>query len=113
MIVSNYLAALMEAACADTESPDSGAAEALRMMEPLVRETVRQRSGSARRCMTARSRAVDGAVLHARSMRDGLGSGVAAIYRQLGAIALELARAQAKADPKALDAIARTLGTIN
>jgi hypothetical protein len=39
--------------------------------------------------------------------------GVAAIYRELGAIAIELARAQAKADPKALDAIARTLGTTN
>ena len=39
--------------------------------------------------------------------------GIAAIYRELGAVAIELARAQAKADPKALDAIARTLGTTN
>jgi len=113
VIVSNYLAALMEAGLRSYGKSGLGRGEALRMMEPLVRETVDNvfRLGTVD-ALTGPIARGDGAVVTRQI--DALTAwdpGVAAIYRQLGAIALELARAQAKADPKALDAIARTLGT--
>jgi len=113
VIVSNYLTALMEAGLRSYGKSGLGRGEALRMMEPLVRETVDNvfRLGTVD-ALTGPIARGDGAVVTRQvDALTGWDPGVAAIYRQLGAIALELARAQAKADPKALDAIARTLGT--
>jgi len=105
----------MEAGLRSYEKSGLGRGEALRMMEPLVRETIDNvfRLGAVD-ALTGPIARGDGAVVTRQV--DALTAwdpGVAAIYRQLGLIAIELARTQAKADPKALDVIARTLGTTN
>ncbi len=112
VIVCNYLAALMEAGLRSYEKSGLQRDDALRMMEPLVRETVDNvfRLGTVE-ALTGPIARGDGAVVTRQV--DALTAWdprVAAIYKELGAIALELARARAQADPAALDAIARTLG---
>ena len=101
----------MEAGLRSYAKSGLGRGEALRMMEPLVRETVDNvfRLGTVD-ALTGPIARGDGAVV-ARQV-DALTAWDQAMRRskELGAIAIELARA-AKADPRSARRIARTLGT--
>ncbi len=111
VIVCNYLTALMEAGLRSYEKSGLKREEALRMMEPLVRETVDNvfRLGTVD-ALTGPIARGDGAVVSRQvEALAAWDPRVAAIYRQLGAVAVELARAQGGADPQALAAIERTL----
>ena len=111
VMVCNYLAALLEAGLRGYEKAGFKRDDALHMMEPLVRETLDNvfRLGTVE-ALTGPIARGDHAVV-ARQI-DALGAwdpGIADIYKKLGAVAVELARAQGKADPAALAAIDRAL----
>ncbi len=111
VIVCNYLTALMEVGLRSYEKSGFKRDDALNMMEPLVRETLDNvfRLGTAD-ALTGPIARGDHAVV-ARQV-DALAAWdprVADIYKQLGAVAVELARAQGGADPAALAAIERFL----
>lgn len=111
VIVCNDLTALMEAGlrCYEKAGLDRGRARA--MMEPLVRETLDNvfRKGTVAALTGPVSRG-DGEVvarqLEALAQWDPR---IAAIYRSLGAVAVELAHLQGQADPRALERIAALL----
>ena len=113
VIVCNYLTALLETGIRSYEKSGFKRDEALHVMEPLVRETLDNvfRLGTVE-ALTGPIARGDHAVV-ARQV-DALAAWdprVAEIYKQLGAVAVDLARAQGSADPKALAAIERTLAT--
>lgn len=104
VMVCNYLAALMEAGLRCYAEAGIGRETALAMMEPLVRDTVDNvfRFGTARALTGPIARGDDGVV--ARHL-DALGARdprMRALYQQLGAVALELARAQGAAGTEGL-----------
>jgi predicted short-subunit dehydrogenase-like oxidoreductase (DUF2520 family) len=111
VIVCNYLTALMEVGLRSYEKSGLKRDEALRMMEPLVRETVDNvfRLGTAGALTGPIARGDHAIVARQVAALGAWDEQTAGVYRQLGAIAVELARAQGDADPAALDAIARTL----
>jgi predicted short-subunit dehydrogenase-like oxidoreductase (DUF2520 family) len=111
VMVCNYLTSLMEVGLRSYEKSGFKRDDALRMMEPLVRETLDNvfRLGTAE-ALTGPIARGDHAVV--AKQIDALGAWdprTAAIYKHLGAVAVELARAQGKADPAALSAIERAL----
>ncbi len=111
VIVCNYLPALIETGLRCYEKSGYARDTALRMMEPLVRETLANvfRLGTVN-ALTGPIARGDHAVV-ARQV-DALGQWehrIAAIYRELGAVAAELARAQGAADPAHLTRIERLL----
>lgn len=115
VIVCNYLTALLETGIRSYEKSGFKRDEALHVMEPLVRETLDNvfRLGTVE-ALTGPIARGDHAVV-ARQV-DALAAWdprVAEIYKQLGAVAVDLARAQGSAEPKALDAIKRLLVTKN
>jgi len=115
VIVCNYLTALLETGIRSYEKSGFNRDEALHVMEPLVRETLDNvfRLGTVE-ALTGPIARGDHAVV-ARQV-DALAAWdprVAEIYKQLGAVAVDLARAQGNAEPKALDAIKRLLVTKN
>jgi predicted short-subunit dehydrogenase-like oxidoreductase (DUF2520 family) len=115
VIVCNYLAALMEVGLRSYEKSGLERGEALRMMEPLVRETVDNvfRLGTVE-ALTGPIARGDHAIVERQATALAAWNGnVADVYRDLGRIAVELAQAQGNADAAALAAIARTLGTRN
>jgi predicted short-subunit dehydrogenase-like oxidoreductase (DUF2520 family) len=111
VIVCNYLAALMEAGLRSYEKSGLDRDNALRMMEPLVRETVDNvfRLGTVG-ALTGPIARGDHALVERQSAALKAWNGdIADLYRDLGRIAVELAQAQGKADPAALATILRAL----
>jgi len=104
VIVCNYLTALMETGLRCFEKAGFARETALPMVEPLVRETLDNvfALGTVR-ALTGPIARGDGAVvgrqLEALTAADPR---IARIYRQLGAVALELARARGQLDAAAL-----------
>jgi predicted short-subunit dehydrogenase-like oxidoreductase (DUF2520 family) len=111
VIVCNYLASLMEVGLRSYEKSGFRRDDALNMMEPLVRETLDNvfRLGTVQ-ALTGPIARGDHAVV-ARQVRAlaAWDPRVAEIYKELGAVAVELSRAQGGADGAALDAIERML----
>jgi predicted short-subunit dehydrogenase-like oxidoreductase (DUF2520 family) len=115
VIVCNYLTALMEAGLRSYEKAGLRRDDALRMMEPLVRETVDNvfRIGTVD-ALTGPIARGDHAVVERQAAALAAWNGnIADVYRDLGRIAVELAQAQGKADAAALAGITRTLATRN
>lgn len=112
VIVCNYLTALLETGLRCYEKSGFERETALRMMEPLVRETLDNvfRLGTVQALTGPIARGDLAVVAHQVEALGAWDTRVAAIYKQLGAVAVELARAQGKADADALAAIERMLG---
>ena len=111
VIVCNYLVALLEAGirCYEHAGLDRGTATA--MMEPLVRETVDNvfRLGTAQALTGPIARGDDAVVArHIEALR-AWNVDAAELYRRLGAVALELARARGEANSEALSRLAGLL----
>lgn len=111
VIVCNYLTALLETGLRCYEKSGFERDTALRMMEPLVRETLDNvfSLGTVQALTGPIARGDHVVVARQVDALEAWEPGVAAIYRKLGAVATELARAQGKADPSALAAIERLL----
>lgn len=111
VIVCNYLTALMEVGLRGYEKSGLQRAVALRMMEPLVRETVDNvfRLGTAPALTGPISRGDSAIVARQVDALSAWDPRVAEIYKQLGSVSVELARAQGGADLNALAAIERLL----
>ena len=111
VIVCNYLTALLEAGLRCYEKSGFEREAALRMIEPLVRETLDNvfKLGTAQALTGPIARGDHAVVAHQLEALSAWDPRIAAIYRQLGSIAIELARAQGKADADALAAIERLL----
>jgi len=111
VIVCNLLTALIEAGVRGYEKAGFKRDDALRVMEPLVREGLDQtfRLGPARALTGPIARGDHAVVKRELEALDAWNPQIAAVYRQLGAIAVELARAQGKADRDEFAAIARLL----
>lgn len=109
VIVCNYLTALLETGLRCYEKSGVERETALRMMEPLVRETLDNvfKLGTVEALTGPIARGDHAVVAHQVDALGAWDSRIAAIYRQLGAIAVELAQAQGKADADALAAIER------
>ena len=111
VIVCNYLVALMETGIRSYQKSGFQRDEALHVMEPLVRETVDNvfRLGTAAALTGPIARGDHAVVERQVAALASWDSRVAAIYKELGAVAVELARIQGKADTSALAAIERLL----
>ena len=112
VIVCNYLAALIETGLRAYEKSGFPRDDALHMIEPLVRETVDNvfRLGPAEALTGPVARGDHAVVARQIAALTAWNPGIAEIYRHLGAVAVELAQTQAKADPAWLAKIARMLG---
>jgi predicted short-subunit dehydrogenase-like oxidoreductase (DUF2520 family) len=112
VIVCNYLVALMETGLRCYEKAGIERATAVAMMEPLVRETVENvfRLGTVKALTGPIARGDDAVVAHQLAALGTWDARVGILYRELGAIALELAREQGEADPVALDRLHELLG---
>lgn len=107
VIASNYLVALVEAALRAYALAGIPRESARAMMKPLLRETADNALGMGTVSALTGPIARGDAALVARQL-DALEKAdpsLAALYRELGRIAVELARAQRKAHAAALDAI--------
>ncbi len=111
VIVCNYLTALLETGVHCYEKAGFTHDDALRMMEPLVRETLDNvfRLGTVKSLTGPIARGDHAVVARQVEALAAWEPRIAAIYKELGAVAVELARAQGKADPDGLAAIERTL----
>ena len=111
VIVCNYLAALLETGIRSYEKSGFKRDDALRMMEPLVRETVDNvfTLGTAAALTGPIARGDHAVVARQVAALEAWDSRVAAIYKDLGVVAVELARTQGKADTSALTAIGQLL----
>ena len=111
VIVCNYLVALLETGIRSYEKSGFKRDDALRVMEPLVRETLDNvfRLGTAEALTGPIARGDHVVVARQVDALEAWDPRVAAIYKNLGVVAVELARAQGKADPDALAAIGRLL----
>lgn len=108
VIVCNDLTALLETGALCFEKAGIPRGDAMRMMEPLVRETLDNvfALGTVRALTGPVAR---GDVDVVRRQLAALDPRSAAVYRSLGVIAVHIARAQGKADAAALAAIAALL----
>ena len=111
VIVCNYLTALMEAGLQCYEQAGLPRATASAMMEPLVRETVDNvfALGTAGALTGPIARGDHGVVARQMAALEGFDARIAAVYRALGTIAVELARARGGATGEALAAVQRAL----
>ncbi len=111
VIVCNYLTALLETGVRCYEKAGFTRDDALTMMEPLVRETLDNvfRLGTVKSLTGPIARGDHAVVARQVEALAAWEPRIAAIYKELGAVAVELARAQGKADPDGLAAIERTL----
>ena len=107
VIVCNYLTALLEAGILGYERAGFARDVALRMIETLVRETLDNvfKLGPVSALTGPVARGDRSVVQHHVEALAAWDARIAAIYRDLGGVAVDLARAQAKADPEALTAI--------
>lgn len=104
VIVCNYLTALLETGLRSYEKAGLDRDTATRMMAPIVRETLENVLAlGTTRALTGPIARGDHAVVagHLEAL-DAWNARVAAIYRELGAVALDLAREQGEADSDAL-----------
>jgi predicted short-subunit dehydrogenase-like oxidoreductase (DUF2520 family) len=104
VIVCNYLTALIEAGLRCYESAGIPRGTAATMIEPIVRQTVHNvfRLGTAGALTGPIARGDDGVVLHHLAALQSSEPRLAALYRELGTIALDLARLQGvEAEPLA------------
>lgn len=97
----NYLVALIEAAVRAHEKAGIPRAASLRALEPMVRETVDAifRQGPERALTGPISRGDVATVKRQLAAVEGWDAGMAALYRGLGRIAVELARRDGRLDP--------------
>lgn len=104
VVVCNYLTALMEAGLRCYEKAGIERETAGGMMEPLVRETLENvfRLGTAGALTGPIARADDSVVARHLEALDAWDSRIAAVYRDLGALALDLSRAKGEGDIAAL-----------
>lgn len=105
VIVCNDLVALMEAGLRCYGKSGIVRETALAMMEPLVRETVDNvfRLGTAQSLTGPVARGDHAVVAQQVEALETWDARIGAIYRELGAVALDLAREQGGADAEALD----------
>jgi predicted short-subunit dehydrogenase-like oxidoreductase (DUF2520 family) len=111
VFASNYLTALLEAGARCHEQAGSSREDALRMMEPLARETLDNvfKLGTVQ-ALTGPIARGDGAVIARQVVAlAAWDPRIEAVYKRLGAIAVDLARRRANADADALAAIDRLL----
>ena len=115
VIVCNYLVALLETGIRSYEKSGFKRDDALRVMEPLVRETVDNvfKLGTAEALTGPIARGDRAVVARQVDALEAWDPRVAAIYKDLGKVAVELARAQGGADVTALAAIERLLSGEN
>jgi predicted short-subunit dehydrogenase-like oxidoreductase (DUF2520 family) len=111
VIVCNYLTALLDTGARCYEKAGIARGDAMRMMQPLVRETLDNvfALGPARALTGPIARGdidVVGRQVEAVEKADPR---IAAVYRELGKVAVELAHEQGGADAGALKAIERIL----
>lgn len=108
VLVCNDLTALLEAGLRAYAAAGIARAEALRMMEPLVRETLDNvfALGPARALTGPVARGDLAVVEQHLAALDAGDARIAAVYRSLGALAVELARAGGGAPADALAALA-------
>ena len=111
VLVCNYLAALFETGARCYEKAGLERETALKVMEPLVRETLDNifRIGTAGALTGPIARGDHAVVKRQLEALAAWDPRIAAIYRQLGAVTVELAREQGKADADLLAAIERAL----
>lgn len=111
VMVCNDLTALMETGLRCYEKAGLTREIASEMMEPLVRETLENvfQMGTAPALTGPVARGDDAVVARHLEALAAWDPRVAEIYRNLGAIALELARAQGEADDEALARLERLL----
>ncbi len=111
VMVCNYLTALMEAGLQCFENAGLPRATASAMMEPLVRETVDNvfELGTTKALTGPIARGDHAVVARQLAALQAVNPHIADIYRALGAVALELSRAQGRADPAALALLRKTL----
>ena len=111
VIVCNYLTALLETGIRSYEKAGFKRDDALHVMEPLVRETLDNifRLGTVDALTGPIARGDQAVVARQVEALAAWDPRVAAIYKELGMVAVELARAQGEADVTALAAIERTL----
>ncbi len=109
VIVCNYLTALLETGVRCYEKAGFTRDDALRMMEPLVRETLDNvfKLGTVKALTGPIARGDHAVVARQVEALAAWEPRIAALYKGLGAVAVELARAQGKADAGALAAIER------
>jgi predicted short-subunit dehydrogenase-like oxidoreductase (DUF2520 family) len=108
----NYLVALIEAALRAHEKAGIPPAASLRAIEPMVRETVDAvfRTGPARALTGPISRGDAATVARQIAQIAGWDGAMAALYRGLGRIALELALADGRLDAERAAALREALG---
>ena len=111
VIVCNYLVALLETGLRAYERAGIGIETGYKLIEPLVRETVNNvfRSGTVRALTGPIARGDHEVVARQLARLGELDPRLAAVYRHLGVIALELARSQGGAEPRSLARIGRVL----
>jgi predicted short-subunit dehydrogenase-like oxidoreductase (DUF2520 family) len=111
VMVSNYLTALLEAGLRCYETAGISRDVAVAMIEPIVRETVDNifELGPAQALTGPIARGDDAVVGRHLQALTAWDVRTAAIYRDLGRIALELAHAQGNADFEALRRLAEVL----
>lgn len=111
VMVCNYLTALIETGLRCYQKSGFERGTALRMMEPLVRETLDNvfSLGTVRALTGPIARGDHAVVARQVEALEKWEPHIAAIYKDLGAVAAGLARAQGKADADALAAIERLL----
>lgn len=105
VIVCNYLVSLMETGLRCYEKAGLQRETAAAMMEPLVRETVDNvfKLGTVKALTGPIARGDEAVVAKQIEALAAWDARIGCIYRELGAVALELARAQGEADTAALD----------
>lgn len=112
VLVCNYLAALMETGLRCYERAGIDRATATGMMAPLARETLENvlGAGTARALTGPIARGDEEVVRRHLEALDAWNERIAAVYRDLGSIAVDLARERGEADGEALRRIEALLG---
>lgn len=113
VIVCNYLVALLEAGLRAYEAAGIRLETGYKLMEPLVRETLDNvfRTGTVRSLTGPIARGDDALVARQVACLRNVDPQLAALYRELGRVALALARSQGAAPAGALAKVARALRT--
>lgn len=111
VMVCNYLTALLEAGLGCYEAAGIKLDTAYKLMEPLVRETVDNifRVGTVRSLTGPIARGDDAVVARQLDALSRQNRDLGAVYRELGRVALALARSKGEAEPRNLNRIARVL----
>jgi len=111
VMVCNYLTAVLEAGLRCYSGAGIPLETAYRIMQPLVRETVDNvfRVGTVRALTGPIARGDDALVARQLASLESLDRRLATIYRELGLVALDLARSQGATEPRQLAKVARAL----